>query len=456
MPPFSADCRRGKKCDEEWSEEGHCQRCLTGQWPCTGRSEPSVKLSISHDEQDDHDGEDDRHEACTTPVGAMNAHHPSSEHQATAMRTGSLVLPPSSVLSHPASLPPLPNPNGSSYTPHQPPSHSLPPIQQPHPPVQTSSTNFTPSWAYPTPLPNSTSAPPKHQSVSPHNTIHPSHQQAPSLAQPQQPVQQPPPAHSSQIVTSFPQAIFDFSSQNPNLSALAGLNGLQGMTTHPDGSVAFETTSPFFPTFNPNPFGQMMWNGQLEAGTGGGMTDLWDDFDQIFDIRTPTLSQAAGTPAVGTGGGGTGTGPVVQGRPLFYGERPMRQGVSLAEICESAHGWAQGRSDARCAGGRVMVSRLAVDVARVCPCAYHGTERQQGWATGLPGSLELTIRRDEGSALCSGHRLHLPLRFGPSTSPGRHIRSTPQARRARTPRCRSGSSAQTQPESLEYAGINAK
>ncbi|WWC59396.1 uncharacterized protein I303_101951 [Kwoniella dejecticola CBS 10117] len=31
--------RRGKKCDEEWSEEGFCQRCIMGQFECSGRTE---------------------------------------------------------------------------------------------------------------------------------------------------------------------------------------------------------------------------------------------------------------------------------------------------------------------------------------------------------------------------------------------------------------------------------
>ncbi|WWD00421.1 hypothetical protein V866_007334 [Kwoniella sp. B9012] len=31
--------RRGKKCDEEWSDEGFCQRCIVGEFECTGRSE---------------------------------------------------------------------------------------------------------------------------------------------------------------------------------------------------------------------------------------------------------------------------------------------------------------------------------------------------------------------------------------------------------------------------------
>ncbi|WVN86539.1 uncharacterized protein L203_101706 [Cryptococcus depauperatus CBS 7841] len=30
--------RRGKKCDEDWTSEGHCQRCIIGQFECTGRT----------------------------------------------------------------------------------------------------------------------------------------------------------------------------------------------------------------------------------------------------------------------------------------------------------------------------------------------------------------------------------------------------------------------------------
>ncbi|WWC67807.1 uncharacterized protein I206_101721 [Kwoniella pini CBS 10737] len=31
--------RRGKKCDEEWSDKGFCQRCMLGQFECSGRTE---------------------------------------------------------------------------------------------------------------------------------------------------------------------------------------------------------------------------------------------------------------------------------------------------------------------------------------------------------------------------------------------------------------------------------
>ncbi|WRT64917.1 uncharacterized protein IL334_001856 [Kwoniella shivajii] len=34
--------RRGKKCDEEWSEAGFCQRCIVGQFKCSGRTEQVI------------------------------------------------------------------------------------------------------------------------------------------------------------------------------------------------------------------------------------------------------------------------------------------------------------------------------------------------------------------------------------------------------------------------------
>ncbi|WVQ97929.1 hypothetical protein IAU59_005048 [Kwoniella sp. CBS 9459] len=39
--------RRGKKCDEEWTEEGFCQRCLIGQFDCTGRTSHSAEGSTA-------------------------------------------------------------------------------------------------------------------------------------------------------------------------------------------------------------------------------------------------------------------------------------------------------------------------------------------------------------------------------------------------------------------------
>ncbi|OXH11274.1 transcription factor [Cryptococcus neoformans] len=35
--------RRGKKCDEEWTPEGHCQRCIIGQFECSGRTNVQSK-----------------------------------------------------------------------------------------------------------------------------------------------------------------------------------------------------------------------------------------------------------------------------------------------------------------------------------------------------------------------------------------------------------------------------
>lgn len=233
------------------------------------------------------------------------------------------------------------------------------------------------------------------------------------VQQSQMPANQTPSAPTSQIVTSFPQALFDFSSQNPNLSALTGMNGLQGMTTHSDGSVAFDTASLFLPAYNQNPFGQIMWNGQLEATTGGGMTDLWDDFDQIFDIRTPTMSQGTGTtPAVGLGAAAAGASGVVQGRPLFYGERPMRQGVSLAEICASTT--AQSVQVELMPDARVVESWLvglpstSREYARARIMALNDNKGEVRSAVPL---AKLNTRRHEGSALCCRYGVHLSIRF---------------------------------------------
>lgn len=109
----------------------------------------------------------------------------------------------------------------------------------------------------------------------------------------------------SSAFPAFPsQGAYDWSA-NPVFSNPSSL-----LTTCPDGSLAIDATA----------FG---WNGQLEPST----TDLWDDFDHIF-----SSAGQESTPASHMAN---------QSRVLFLNnERPMRQGVSLAEICESqVAGW---------------------------------------------------------------------------------------------------------------------
>ncbi|KIR37767.1 transcription factor [Cryptococcus deuterogattii 99/473] len=43
--------RRGKKCDEEWTAEGHCQRCIIGQFECTGRTNVQSKSAAKRAQQ---------------------------------------------------------------------------------------------------------------------------------------------------------------------------------------------------------------------------------------------------------------------------------------------------------------------------------------------------------------------------------------------------------------------
>ena len=118
------------------------------------------------------------------------------------------------------------------------------------------------------------------------------------------PFPSPAPAATSQPATSafpaFPsQGLYDWPT-NPFLANPSSL-----LTTCPDGSLAIDATA----------FG---WNGQLEPST----TDLWDDFDHIFS----SSGQESAVPNHAAN----------QSRVLFLNnERPTRQGVSLAEMCES-------------------------------------------------------------------------------------------------------------------------
>lgn len=44
-------CRRGKKCDEEWTPQGHCQRCIIGQFECSGRTNIQSKSAARRAQQ---------------------------------------------------------------------------------------------------------------------------------------------------------------------------------------------------------------------------------------------------------------------------------------------------------------------------------------------------------------------------------------------------------------------
>lgn len=65
-----ANLRRGKKCDEDWSAEGFCQRCLAGPWECTGRTTGRTHTVDSRDSS-----EPRRVERSYEPIGSSTHEH---------------------------------------------------------------------------------------------------------------------------------------------------------------------------------------------------------------------------------------------------------------------------------------------------------------------------------------------------------------------------------------------
>ena len=285
--------RRGKKCDEEWSEEGFCQRCLSGQWACTGRSEPVPGRADSFEV------------GSSSQPGLVRASSSSSSLHIAPNDALASRVDVNAVSGLPTHLARPSNPLASSSHPYQHPLHH----QAAHQPTSMPNTNGLSdanTFPFPSPAPTVPA-------------------QAPSSAFP-----------------AFPsQGLYDWPT-NPFLSNPSSL-----LTTCPDGSLAIDATA----------FG---WNGQLEPST----TDLWDDFDHIFS----TAGQES-TPA-----GHSHAHAVNHSRVLFLNnERPMRQGVSLAEICKLS--WVcSDRAHGRCASCRVLAGGAASPRPRLCKSADYGFE----------------------------------------------------------------------------------
>ncbi|WVW78606.1 hypothetical protein I302_100565 [Kwoniella bestiolae CBS 10118] len=161
--------RRGKKCDEEWSDEGFCQRCILGEFECTGRSEQVGKKG----QPSVVDGSTRRSSSARRSSSSSEAIEPITNHQFSQARTVLNPTPPTVVqpipnfdLSMPSTAP-IAGPSS-----HQ--SHPLPQNGIDHPNISANSAglwntthttatntnifmdslNFFPSLATPQPLYN--------------------------------------------------------------------------------------------------------------------------------------------------------------------------------------------------------------------------------------------------------------------------------------------------------------
>jgi hypothetical protein len=328
---------------------------LSGQWACTGRSEPVPGRSDSFEP------------ASTSHLGLGRASSSVSSSHVPPSDASTSRVEVNSVSSLPTRLARPSNPlAGSSHAF----SHSL------HTSHQGSHLHTSVSNSTGLPDPNTFPFP------SPASAI-------------------PPPAPSSAF-PAFPlQGLYDWTT-NPYLSNPSSL-----LTQCPDGSLAIDATA----------FG---WNGQLEPST----TDLWDDFDHILS----TAGQDS-TPA-----GHSHAHTANQSRVLFLNnERPMRQGVSLAEICE----WI-GHSENKIklmADARVVESWLVGlpprvrDFARARIMALNDNKGLHTSAVIIARGCA-NSRRDARRSIRRSNCIHLSLCLRPSRSHTRHFRTATQTRRA--------------------------
>ncbi|ODO08975.1 hypothetical protein I350_02567 [Cryptococcus amylolentus CBS 6273] len=112
--------RRGKKCDEEWTSDGHCQRCIIGQFECTGRTLVESKKKKRPD-----NAPSPTRNASPSPTQAWQEEE---REPGTSLSGGSIAaLPPNALLSGSMQS----NPSNHSISPHNsftqptPPSNSL-------------------------------------------------------------------------------------------------------------------------------------------------------------------------------------------------------------------------------------------------------------------------------------------------------------------------------------------
>ncbi|WOO78412.1 uncharacterized protein LOC62_02G001959 [Vanrija pseudolonga] len=245
---------RGKKCDEIWSPEGYCQRCLAGPWECSGRTSmpgrPAFTLSKSPTA-----GVDD---AASTLSGLSSLAAAAGAGIASVSPPAPMAARPTSARQPIASSPATSISVGSvssvsSRTPL--PNQPVPlPAAAPFPPTPSDSNGVTPFALW--------------------NGLVP-----------------PADATRPLFTTPFSQPLFDWPDGNGPTAVL---------TTTADGTLAIDAST--------EPLG----------GVSSAVEEFWNSLSASFN------------PQAGSSGAGSfNTGS----RVLFLSsDRPMRQGVSLAEI----------------------------------------------------------------------------------------------------------------------------
>ncbi|WVF69879.1 hypothetical protein IAT40_004662 [Kwoniella sp. CBS 6097] len=299
--------RRGKKCDEEWTEEGYCQRCLIGQFDCTGRTSHSAEGSAApslsgqtqssyHRSESQTSNGDGHGPGSTVGAGAGGGFHsirrPSSSERTSISGDHSYLHSLPSTSPSTSTIEP-----GSSSIPHISPIHhpgppSQPPIShsQSQPVPHHTHTQTTPSYSVP-PLHTAYTDP----SISPVWSTT-GGMSAAAMGGPSNGTS----SHDAiAFLSSFaaPQPLYDWpGSFATHPSAF--------LTTGTDGTLAIDSAS--FP-----------WN-------TGSTNNMWNDLAKTFG--TVDQDQSNDGPA-------SSHQLNSNSRVLFLNsEKPMRQGVSLAEI----------------------------------------------------------------------------------------------------------------------------
>ncbi|OCF42363.1 hypothetical protein I317_03869 [Kwoniella heveanensis CBS 569] len=295
--------RRGKKCDEEWTDEGFCQRCLIGQFECTGRTSHSAEgstapstgppQSSSYRRSGSQASNGGGHDLNPTDVGHSSYHsirRPSSSERtsisgdhgyipslpsaspSTSTEHGSSNIPHISPIHH--SAPPLPPPSMShSHSQPAPPTHSQTTPAYSAPPLHTAYTDpsISPVWST---TGNSIAAAPVGGSANgtaSHDAI------------------------SFLSTFAAPQPLYDWpGSFATHPSAF--------LTTGTDGTLAIDSFT---------------WN-------TGSANNMWNDFAKSFGAMDQSEANDGSASSHQLNS---------NSRVLFLNsEKPMRQGVSLAEI----------------------------------------------------------------------------------------------------------------------------
>ncbi|KAK8846865.1 hypothetical protein IAR55_005955 [Kwoniella newhampshirensis] len=266
--------RRGKKCDEDWTPEGFCQRCIAGQFDCAGRTGGPSSDSVAGPSLGAAIGRGVRRVSGNDEVG------PARLSRGDGM--GVSQLPAQSAIGSDLTI--LAQRSCSSSTTF---------VNTPNSPVDSN------------PLPHTSTT----------STFDPSIT-ASNYAQWTNIVNHPTPDPITTSIFSalpFAQPSYDWTSSLTQSSVSATTTAAQlsaHLTTNTDGSLAIDSAT-------------LTWNTT---------DDMWSDLGLSF-VQSPHQTNGnahhSSSAAAGCGGGGTGG----NSRLVFINSKePMRQGVSLAEI----------------------------------------------------------------------------------------------------------------------------